>query len=218
MWLGFSLRAESVLSVSAHRCVRPDSESGGSIEPAGGAGAGQCWAQKVRGQIREPGTCDLCAFSVLPYSPHLSVKSKKRDADWPICIVVARVETLLSLLALLLLQWFCSEAGRRSGTQPCLHTSNTQSEQQLAGGQRLKNVYRHTQTHTLQAMTYQHSLKHPRNTKESSRRALLHLLLSRMRTSLYLFFHLLIICSVIRLPTRLPAALRRPLVAISLAL
>lgn len=152
MWLGFSLRPESVLSVSAGRRVRPDFESGGSIEPAGGAGAGQCWAQKVRGQIREPGTCDLCSFSVLPYSPHLSVKSKKRPrlTDLHCCCscwdFVNKI--LLSLLALLLLQWFCSETGRRSGTQPRLHTSNTQSEQQLAGGQRLKNVYPHRHTHT----------------------------------------------------------------------
>lgn len=51
------------MSVSADRCVRPDFESGGSIEPAGGAGAGQCGAQKVRGQIREPGTCDLCTVT-----------------------------------------------------------------------------------------------------------------------------------------------------------
>lgn len=135
----------------------------------------------------------LCSFSVLPYSPHLSVKSKKRPrlTDLHFCCSCwdSVNKILLSLLALLLLQWFCSETGQRSGTQPRLHTSNTQSEQQLAGGQRLKNVYTHTHTH-YRPWRISTALNIPGIQKRRcSRRTLLHLLLSRMRTGINFTSH-----------------------------
>lgn len=49
----------------------------------------------------------------------------------------------LTLNLLPLVQWFCSEAGQRSVTEPRLHATHTQPEQQLTGRQRFKHTHTH---------------------------------------------------------------------------